>query len=365
MRFFHLDRKTVRRSGGRPVRDIFGRFGQRAEIRQGFSCNLDDFRGPVSDFPFLLEALQIVVHQNALAKIVFPGMTTESAFGFENKGAPAHANGEQDAIDALEGERILRQPGLFPPEQLVRIVVIEISDFLFAGGRLVPAVADPSVRPDHKAVGVFREADQVPARGQAEARRECPPGPHSPKVRAIGEIGLDFYRTPDTAETQLAALQAQLEIASRLQLPVVLHSRQALDAMLPLLDAWASQVPLPLQGRCGVLHAFAGDLPAAARAARAGFFLGAGGPVTYPSADALRATLAQVGLDRLLIETDLPYLPPQAHRGQRNEPAYVGYVAAALGQLTEMPPESVTEILRANAARLFAWDHGNHDARLC
>lgn len=212
------------------------------------------------------------------------------------------------------------------------------------------------------AVGIHpQHADQA----SPAALQELEALAHSPKVRAIGEIGLDFYRSPDTAETQLAALQAQLEIASRLQLPVVLHSRQALDAMLPLLGAWASQVPLPLQGRCGVLHAFAGDLPAAERAARAGFFLGAGGPVTYPAADALRATLAQVGLDRLLIETDSPYLPPQAHRGQRNEPAYVGYVAAALGQLTEMPPESVTEILRANAARLFAWDHGNHDARLC
>jgi TatD DNase family protein len=211
------------------------------------------------------------------------------------------------------------------------------------------------------AVGIHpHHADQA----STAALQELEVLAHSPKVCAIGEIGLDFYRSPDTAEAQLAALQAQLEIAARVQLPVVLHSRQALDAMLPLLDAWANRVPLALQGRCGVLHAFAGDLPAAARATRAGFFLGAGGPLTYPSANALRATLAQVGLDRLLIETDSPYLAPQAHRGQRNEPAYVRDVAAALEQLTELPQESVTEALRANAARLFAWDYGNHDTRL-
>jgi len=240
-------------------------------------------------------------------------------------------------------ERILI-PGIDLVTSRKAVELAEAHDDLFAAVGIHPHHAD--------------EADPA-------ALQEIEALAHSPKVRAIGEIGLDFFRSPDSADRQLAALQAQLDLAARLQLPVVLHSRQALDTLLPLLDAWANLLPSPLQGRCGVLHAFAGDLPAAARATGSGFFLGAAGPVTYPSADALRATLAQVELDRLLIETDSPYLAPQAHRGQRNEPAYVRWVATALGQLTEQPTESVTEALRANAARLFAWDHGNDNAGLC
>jgi TatD DNase family protein len=114
-----------------------------------------------------------------------------------------------------------------------------------------------------------------------------------------------------------------------------------------------------------VLHAFAGDPAAAARATRSGFYLGAGGPITYPSAKTLRATLADVQPARLLIETDAPYLSPQAHRGQRNEPAYVRYVAEALGALTLLSREDLTEVVRSNAAHLFAWDHGHHHAQLC
>lgn len=187
----------------------------------------------------------------------------------------------------------------------------------------------------------------------------------SPKVLAIGEIGLDYHRESETAGQQASALKAQLDIASRLRLPVVLHSRDALAPLLTMLRAWAQDLPPVLQDRCGVLHAFSGDLPAAAQATQAGFFLGAGGPVTYPSAKGLRATLSQVGLDRLLTETDAPYLAPQAHRGQRNEPAYVRYVATAIGELTDQPLGVVAEALRANASRLFDWEYGNHNPRVC
>jgi len=212
------------------------------------------------------------------------------------------------------------------------------------------------------AVGIHpHHADQA----TPQALRELEALAHSPKVRAIGEIGLDFYRNPDSADVQLTALEAQLELATRLQLPVVLHSRQALETLLPILEAWSRPLPPPLQGRCGVLHAFAGDPAAAARATRSGFYLGAGGPITYPSAKTLRATLAHVQPGRLLIETDAPYLPPQAHRGQRNEPAYVRYVAEALGELTPASGEDTTEVVRSNAAHLFAWNHGNDDAQLC
>jgi TatD DNase family protein len=240
-------------------------------------------------------------------------------------------------------ERIL-VPGIDLPTSRQAVELAETYDGLYAAVGIHPHFADQA---DAQTLMAIESLAQ------------------SPRVRAIGEIGLDFYRSPDSRAAQVAALESQLAIAARLQLPVVLHSRQALDTLLPVLETWARHLPPPLHGRCGVLHAFSGEASHAAQAMNAGFFLGAGGPVTYPSAGSLRATLAEVGLTRVLLETDAPYLAPQAHRGRRNEPAFVGEVAAALGQLTGESAESLTEALRANAARLFEWDHGNHDPQLC
>ena len=240
-------------------------------------------------------------------------------------------------------ERIL-VPGIDLPTSRQAVELAETYDDLYAAVGIHPHYAD--------------QADQRTLRAIEDLAQ-------SPRVRAIGEIGLDFYRSPDNRSAQLAALEAQLAIAARLRLPVVLHSRQAMETLLPVLETWARHLPPPLRGRCGVLHAFAGEAPHAAQAMSAGFFLGAGGPVTYPSAGGLRATLAEVGLARVLLETDAPYLAPQTHRGKRNEPAFVGEVAAALGELTGEPTESLTEALRANAARLFEWNDGNHDPQLC
>lgn len=188
---------------------------------------------------------------------------------------------------------------------------------------------------------------------------------HSPKVRAIGEIGLDFHRNLAPSEAQTSALDRQLDIAARLKLPVVLHSRQAMTSLLPRLLSWAQGLQGPLEGRCGVLHAFSGDLPAAAQATQAGFFLGAAGPVTFPTAEALRSVLTRVSIERLLTETDAPYLAPQKHRGKRNEPSYVRYVAEAVVEIREEPAGSIVEALRLNAVRLFDWDHGDNHSGVC
>jgi TatD DNase family protein len=170
-----------------------------------------------------------------------------------------------------------------------------------------------------------------------------------PRVVAIGEIGLDFYRDRSPREAQREAFRAQLELAGELGLPVIIHQREAREAVMEELERWLAARP----GARGVLHAFSGD-PAMARiAVEWGFLLGIGGPLTYPRAESLREAARTVGLDGLVLETDAPYLPPQPHRGRRNEPAYLRNVAEALAQLLGLPMEQIARQTTANACRLF------------
>ncbi|WP_448592490.1 TatD family hydrolase [Thermoflexus hugenholtzii] len=170
-----------------------------------------------------------------------------------------------------------------------------------------------------------------------------------PRVVAIGEIGLDFYRDRSPREVQREAFRAQLELAGELGLPVIIHQREAREAVMEELERWIAARP----GARGVLHAFSGD-PATARIAVAwGFFLGIGGPLTYPRAEGLREAVKAIGLDGLVLETDAPYLPPQPYRGQRNEPAYLRDVAEALAQLLGLPVEQIARQTTVNACRLF------------
>lgn len=189
----------------------------------------------------------------------------------------------------------------------------------------------------------------------------------SPRVVAIGEIGLDYYWVSDKAQQarQREWLQIQLLLASELGKPVVLHAREHADAshgpcmqdLLALLEAWLQG--LEAQGRRpmlpGVLHSFSGSLDAAQRAIAMGFFIGVTGPITYKNADARRAMIADLPLERLLIETDSPYLAPAPHRGKRNEPAYVTHIADKIADVQARTIEEVVAVTGDNAARLFSW----------
>lgn len=192
--------------------------------------------------------------------------------------------------------------------------------------------------------------------GQALARlREL--GRHE-KVVAVGEIGLDFYRNLSPREVQRRAFQAQLAWAGHLGKPVVIHDRDAHDEIMEVLADWAEQQRgSPLEGRLGVLHTFSGDLAMAERALALGFYLSVAGPLTYPSSDQLSEVVRAVPMERLLVETDCPFLPPHPHRGQRNEPAYVRLVAERLAVLKDRPLEEIAEATTANARRLFGWTH--------
>jgi len=181
----------------------------------------------------------------------------------------------------------------------------------------------------------------------------------SPRVVAIGEIGLDYYRDRSPRPRQLEAFEGQLELARELGLPVVVHNREATEDVLERLTTWSAGEPGGR--RTGVLHAFSADEPAASRALQAGFYIGVAGPITYPSAPALRQLAAGLPLDRLLPETDAPYLPPVPHRGQRNEPAHVALVSDTLAGARGLEPDRLRRACWANAAALFQWTHGTDD----
>jgi TatD DNase family protein len=186
-----------------------------------------------------------------------------------------------------------------------------------------------------------------------------------PKVVAIGEIGLDDYWQRTPRELQEQAFRQQLDLAAELGLPVVVHvrdadpqNRPAMRRTLEILAAWQQSLAVRaphLAERPGVLHSFSGDLEDARRATAAHFYVGITGPVTFKKADVLRQVAANLAVDRLLIETDAPFLTPHPHRGERNEPAYVRFVAEKIAALRGMDFERFAQVTTESAERLFRW----------
>lgn len=169
-----------------------------------------------------------------------------------------------------------------------------------------------------------------------------------PGVVAIGETGLDYYYAHSPREAQAAALRAQLELARGAALPVVFHQRDAFDDFTAILrDRWTPEMR-------GVVHCFTGT-PGEARTLvdEFGLFLGIGGVVTFPNAHGLRDAVCAVGARKLVLETDSPYLAPVPVRGKRNEPSFVKYTAAKLGEVLGMRLDELTATTDANARRLF------------
>lgn len=172
-----------------------------------------------------------------------------------------------------------------------------------------------------------------------------------PKAVAVGETGLDYYRDYAPPEIQRAAFRAQIALARRLGRPVVIHHREAHDELLAILrEDVAAHGPLH-----GVLHAFNGGLKFAADLLALGLHLGIGGPVTFKNAIDLHDAVRAVPLNRLLIETDSPYLAPYPHRGKRNESAYVALVAARIAALRGVETQEIAAATTANAAAFFGF----------
>lgn len=173
-----------------------------------------------------------------------------------------------------------------------------------------------------------------------------------PKVKAIGEIGLDYYRDLSPRDIQRRVFRQQLELAGELGLPVVIHSREAHDDVMAMLSEWAAERN---GGRRGVLHSFSSDRAGMQKAISIGFAIGISGPITFPKADELRAVAQEAPLAHLLIETDAPYLAPMPDRGRRNEPAHVRRVAEKIAEVRGLPLSDVAAQTSANAAALFDW----------
>ncbi|BCV19996.1 TatD family hydrolase [Moorella sp. Hama-1] len=167
------------------------------------------------------------------------------------------------------------------------------------------------------------------------------------RVVAIGETGLDYYRNLSPRQRQQEVFRWHLELAREWRLPVIIHDRDAHEDTLRILKKAG---PLPAGG---VLHCFSGSWEMARECLELGFYISFAGPVTFKNAVKQRAIAARVPLERLLIETDCPYLTPEPHRGHRNEPAYVGLVAAALAAARGQTVEEIATATATNARQLF------------
>ena len=169
-----------------------------------------------------------------------------------------------------------------------------------------------------------------------------------PRVVAIGETGLDYYRDFVDPALQRRSFAAHLELAVARDLPIIIHNRQANDDVLAALGPWSGRIR-------GVLHCFSGDLQLAEQALDLGMYLSFAGNLTYPSAAPLRAVAARVPEDRLLVETDAPFLSPVPMRGRRNEPAHVAYTLRTLAEVRDCSPVVLARRIAANAHALFGW----------
>lgn len=164
-------------------------------------------------------------------------------------------------------------------------------------------------------------------------------------VVAIGEIGLDYYWYPDNKEEQEVLLRKQLDIAKALNLPIVIHAREALHDTYNVLKDYP--------GLTGTIHSFSGNGEEALKFIELGFVVGLTGPITFKNGDNQKDVAKKVPLDKLLIETDGPYLTPVPHRGKRNRPEYIYYVAQEIANQKGITVEEVLEATTSNFKRVF------------
>lgn len=168
-----------------------------------------------------------------------------------------------------------------------------------------------------------------------------------PKVVAIGEIGLDYHWDKSPKDVQQVVFRRQIQLAKKLNLPIIIHNREATEDVVTILEEEGAA------GVGGIMHCFSGSPETAKRCLDMNFYISLGGPVTFKNAIKPKEVAKAVPLDRLLIETDCPYLAPHPYRGKRNEPSYVRLVAEQIADLKEVSFEEVAKATTENANRLF------------
>lgn len=204
----------------------------------------------------------------------------------------------------------------------------------------------------YSAVGIHPNSQSVNGDWLEQIRKLA----DKPKVVAIGEIGLDYYREINSIDYQKRIFNIQLDFASEVNLPVIIHCRKAGNDIIQMLSEWKDRLIIqnsPLQEVTGVLHSFSDGLDVAQKAIELGFYLGITGPITFRNANELRDTISQIPLEFLLIETDAPFLSPHPNRGRRNEPANLKYIAEKIAEIYNLPLERVIKQTTLNAKRVF------------
>jgi TatD DNase family protein len=194
-------------------------------------------------------------------------------------------------------------------------------------------------------------ADEIADEGLAKLARLA----EHPRVAAVGEIGLDFYRNLSQHGRQIDVFRSQLETAAALGKPVAIHCREAHETCLPIIEEWSRSLGgrLPDGRPLGVLHYFSGDADLGQRYIELGLLISVHTSVTHPRSDQLRDVARRLPLDRLVVETDSPYGAPQSMRGKRNEPAYVLEAVREIARLRDEPVERVADLTTDNARRLL------------
>lgn len=170
---------------------------------------------------------------------------------------------------------------------------------------------------------------------------------HHPKVVAFGEIGLDYHYDHSPRPVQQEVFRTQIRLAKTVRLPLVIHEREATADLLRILEEEKAGE------NGGVMHCFSGSAETARIVVEMGFHIGVDGPVTFANARKIPEVLQAIPLERLLLETDCPYLTPHPHRGKRNDPTYLPLIGEAVARILEMRPEEIARQTTANAEKLF------------
>lgn len=245
-----------------------------------------------------------------------------------------HLNAEQfsedlnEVIDRarLEGVQNMVVVGFDRPTILKAMELIEEYDFIYAsiGWHPVDAID-------------MRDEDLVWIEELAK----------HPKVVAIGEMGLDYYWDKSPKDVQQDVFRKQIQLAKKLKLPIVIHNREATaDIVTILKEEKAAEVG-------GIMHCFSGSVEVAKECVEMNFYISLGGPVTFKNAKKPKEVAQEIPLNKLLIETDCPYLAPHPYRGKRNEPSYVKLVAEQIAELKGLSYEEVSQVTTENAKILF------------
>lgn len=168
-----------------------------------------------------------------------------------------------------------------------------------------------------------------------------------PKVVALGEMGLDYHWDKSPKDVQKDVFRKQIQLAKRVKLPIIIHNREATQDIVEILqEEGAEEVG-------GIMHCFSGSVEVAKKCIEMNFYISLGGPVTFKNAKKPKEVAAEIPLDKLLIETDCPYLAPHPYRGKRNEPSYVKLVAEQIAELKDLSIEEVAEKTTENAKKVF------------